>query len=226
MARIIKTGDYLERLHGKGYAGFDSLFGLYNEWKEKSDIGAFSSFLESTWKEKDRIKPKYLGENSYNNLRGIAFEEFCFDVLDRTINESGAENLVELFWNEKIMTDEFHVLENGQFKKYPKHKAVDIAIGKREDTLIHPMIIISCKIWQSTNWLDEDRAVFDSIRNRYPNVFGYCLCMGLSVPSVSLISSQRTGLKVFDLSEEENPNRFLREIKEILIEVKQNNSGI
>ena len=114
------------------------------------------------------------------------------------------------------------MFENGQFKKYPKYKAVDIAIGKQEDNLIHPLIIISCKIWQSTNWLDEDRAILDNIRNRYPNVLGYSLCMSLSVPPVSLISSQRTGLRVFDLSKHGKLNEFIGDIKEVLKEVKKN----
>jgi hypothetical protein len=162
-----------------------------------------------------------LGENTYNNFRGIVFEEFCFDILDKTIKDSGTEDTVELFWNKKILTEEFYIFENGEFKKYPKYKAVDIAIGKRKDNLIHPLMVISCKIWQSTNWLDEDRAILDNIRNRYPNVLGYSLCMSLSVPPVSLISSQRTGLKVFDLSKDGQLIEFISDIKKVLTEVKK-----
>jgi len=222
MARIKKTSDYLKELQNKDYSRYSELFSLYDNWKKELDIEALSNFLKIIWEEKDDIKPKYLGENTYNNFRGIAFEEFCFDILDKAIKESKAENAVELFWNEKILTEEFYMFENGGFKKYPKHKAVDVAIGKREDNLIHPLIIISCKIWQSTNWLDEDRAILDNIRNRYPNVLGYSLCMSLSVPPVSLISSQRTGLRVFDLSQNGKLNEFISDIKEVLTEVKKN----
>ena len=222
MARVKKTSDYLDELRNKGYTGYNDLLNLYHRRKKDLDINALSKFLDVIWKEKDNIKPKYLGENTYNNFRGIAFEEFCFDISDKTIKESGAENVVELFWNEKILTEEFYMFENGEFKKYPKHKAVDVAIGKREDNLIHPLIIISCKIWQSTNWLDEDRAILDNTRNRYPNVLGYSLCMSLSVPPVSLISSQRTGLRVFDLSKDSKLDEFISDIKEVLMEVKKN----
>jgi len=222
MARIKKTSDYLDELRNKGYKRYNDFLNLYKKWKKELNVKALSEFLDIIWQEKDNIKPKYLGENTYNNFRGIAFEEFCFDILDKTIKESGAENAVELFWNEKILTEEFYMFENGGFKKYPKRKAVDVAIGKREDNLIHPLIIISCKIWQSTNWLDEDRAILDNIRNRYPNVLGYSLYMSLSVPPVSLISSQRTGLKVFDLSKDGKLSEFIGDIKEVLTEIKKN----
>ena len=221
MARIKKTSDYLKELQNKGYSRYSELFSLYDNQKKELDIEVLSNFLKIIWEEKDNIKPKYLGENTYNNFRGIAFEEFCFDILDKAIKESKAENAVELFWNEKILTEEFYMFENGGFKKYPKYKAVDVAIGKQEDNLIHPLIIVSCKIWQSTNWLDEDRAILDNIRNRYPNVLGYSLCMSLSVPPVSLISSQRTGLRVFDLSQNGKLNEFISDIKEVLTEVKK-----
>ncbi len=222
MTRVTKTFEYLEKLQNKGYPRYNDLLDLYNRLKKDIDIKELKKFLDITWKEKDHIKPKFLGEGTYNNFRGIAFEEFCFDLLNRVVKKSKVKNIIELFWNTKILTEEFYMFENGQVRKYPKYKAVDIAIGKREENLIHPLIIISCKIWQSTNWLDEDRAIFDNIRNRYPNVIGYSLCMNLSAPPVSLISSQRTGLSVFDLSKDGKLNEFIRDIKEILTEVKKN----
>ncbi len=222
MARTQKTSDYLEKLRSKGYTKYNDLLSLYNKWEEDLDIKSFTNFIDLIWKEKDNIKPKYLGENTYNNFRGIAFEEFCFDLLNKLVKEIEDKNIIELFWNTKILTEEFYIFENGHFKKYPKYKAIDIAIGKREDNLIHPLIIISCKIWQSTNWLDEDRTILDNIRNRYPNVLGYSLCMSLSVPPVSLISSQRTGLRVFDLSKDSKLDEFIGGIKEVLTEVKKN----
>lgn len=222
MARIKKTSDYLDERQNKGYNRHNELLNLYDKWKKELDIKSLSDFLNIIWKEKDKIKSKYLGENTYNNFRGIAFEEFCFDLMNKVIKEAEAQNIVELFWNTKILTEEFYMFENGQFKKYPKYKSVDIAIGKQEDNLTHPLIIISCKIWQSTNWLDEDRAILDNIRNRYPNVLGYSLCMSLNVPCVSLISSQRTGLRVFDLSKDGKLNEFIGGIKEVLTEIKKN----
>jgi len=45
--------------------------------------------------------------------------------------------------------------------------------------------------------------------------------MNLSVSPVSLISSQRTGLRVFDLSEDGRLKEFIDDIKEVLIEVKK-----
>lgn len=222
MARWKKTDDYLKELKSKGYKRYNELFNLYVKWKKQLDINALSKFLDIVWEEKDNIKPKYLGENTYMNLRGTAFEEFCFDLLRKVVNESEASNLVELFWNKKILTEEFCIFENGKFKRYPKSKAVDIVIGKSEDNLFHPLIVVSCKIGQSTNWLDEDRAIFDNIRNRYPNVVGYSLCMNLGVPPVSLISSQRTGLRVFGLSIAGKLNEFISDIKEVLAGVKKN----
>lgn len=220
MTRRTKTLDYLRGLQNKNYSRYGDLFDLYNKWKKNLDVKVFAKFLDTIWQEKDNIKPnKYLGGVAYNNFRGFAFEEFCFDILDNTIKQSGTENAVELFWSEKILTEEFYIFENGGFKKYPKYKAVDIAIGKRENNLIHPLIIISCKTWQSTNWLDEDRAILDNVRNRYPNVLGYSLCMSLSVPPVSLISSQRTGLKVFDLSKDGKLSEFISDLKEVLLVV-------
>lgn len=55
-----------------------------------------------------------------------------------------------------------------------------------------------------------------------PNVLGYSLCISLNVPPVSLISSQRTGLRVFDLSKDGKLNEFIGSIKEVLTEVKKN----
>lgn len=226
MVRAKTTLAYLEDLKNKGYNRYDELSEIHERWKEEPDVNkrlsALKDFLEITWNEKKNIKPTYMGENTYNNFRGIAFEEFCFHLLNKIIKESNAGNIVELFWNTKILTEEFYKFERKQFKKYPKYKAVDLVIGKQEDNLIHPLIIISCKIWQSTNWLDEDRSIFENIRNRYPDVLGYSLCMSLNVPPVSLISSQRTGLKAFNLSKEEELEKFTSEIKEFLKKVKEN----
>jgi len=114
MARIKKTSDYLDKLQNKGYNQYNDLFNLYNEWKKELDIKSLSDFLNIIWKEKDNIKPKYLGENTYNNFRGIAFEEFCFDLMNKVIKEAEAQNIIELFWNTKILTEEFYMFENGQ----------------------------------------------------------------------------------------------------------------
>ena len=130
---------------------------LYNKWRKELNIDALLHFLRLTEKEMRNIRPKYLGANAYNQFRGIALEEFCFNALNKLIKDCKVENIIELFWNEKILTEEYYIFEKGEFKKYSKYKVVDLAIGKREDKLIHPLIIISCKIWQSTNWLDEDR---------------------------------------------------------------------
>jgi len=216
MSRWKKTDAYLKQLEHKGYNQYDKILSLYGKWKAELDTKALSDFLDIVWKEKDNIKPKYLGENTYMNFRGTAFEEFCFDFLRKIINECEADNLVQVFWNKKIVTEEFFIFEDGKFRKYPKNKAIDIVIGQSESNLFHPLIIISCKIWQSTNWLDEDRAIFDNVRNRYPNVVGYSLCMNLSAPPVSLVSSQRTGLRVFDLSKESQFSEFTKDIKGVI----------
>lgn len=225
MARWKKTEDYLEQLKGKGYGQCDKLFGLYDKWKGELDIKALSTFLDILWKEKDNIKPKYLGENTYMNCRGTAFEEFCFDFVCKIVMECEADNLIQVLWNKKVLTEEFYMFEHGKFRKYPKSKAVDIVMGQSQGDLFHPLTIMSCKIWQQTNWLDEDRAIFDSVRNRYPNVVGYSLCMNLSAPLVSLISSQRTGLRIFDLSKEDQFNEFIRDIKSVIEAVKGEGLG-
>ena len=223
MAKVKRTQDYLEELKSRSYPRYDELSGLYDKWKKELDIETFSRFLETVWEEIDNIKPKYLGINTYSNFRGIAFEEFCFDSSRGAINEAGVDGIVEPFWNQKVVMEEFYIFDGSQFKVQRKYKAVDIVVGKSdksESRLIHPFVIISCKVWQGTNWLDEDRAVFDSIRSRYPNVVGYSLCMSLNAPQVSLISCQRTGLRVFDLSKDyegfvEDMEKTLQSISEV-----------
>ena len=96
MPRWKKTDDYLKQLERKGYNQYDKLFDLYDNWKGELRIKALSDFLDIVWKEKDNIKPKYLGENTYMNFRGTAFEEFCFDFLRKIINECEADNLVQV----------------------------------------------------------------------------------------------------------------------------------
>lgn len=222
MARVTKTSDYLDKLQKKGYSRCNDLLKLYDRWKKDLDIKTFSKFLDTIWEEKGKIKPTYLGENTYNYFRGVALEEFCFSTLNKALEETETENILELFWNGKILTEEFYVFENGQFKKYTKDKAVDIAIGKSEGGLINPLIIVGCKIYHSTNWLDEDRAFLDNIRNRYPKVRVYSLCWRLNAPPESLIGSQRTGLKVFELVQDGKFSEFIGEIKEVLARVKKN----
>ncbi|MFQ6129653.1 MAG: hypothetical protein ACE5OT_02450 [Candidatus Hadarchaeaceae archaeon] len=74
--RVVGT-QKVPKFKNKGYNRYDEL-DLYDKWKEL-DIKALLDFLDIIWKEKDDMKPKYLGENTYNNFRGIAFEEFYFD---------------------------------------------------------------------------------------------------------------------------------------------------
>jgi len=216
MARVKRTLDYLEQL--KDHGQYSELRTLYDRWSDTLDAEALSRFLDFVWEEKGSIKPR-LGENTYSNLRGIAFEEFCFLVLSKAVRDAVAEGMIGLFWNERILTEEFYIFENGQFKRFPKYKTVDLALGKSDGSLVHPFVIVSCKIWQSTNWLDEDRAVLDNIRLRYPEVLGYSLCMNMSVPRVSLISAQRTGLQVYDLSDPARFGEFKTDIQRVLVEV-------
>ncbi len=205
---------YLDKL--EGYSKKEELIDLYGRWKNDLEINTFLVFLNLIGFEKNNIKPKYLGENEYNNFRGVALEEFCYDKLNKLINESGMVDLIQLFRNEKILIEEFFVFKDRKFNKIPKYKNVDIIVGKKEGNLIHPLMIISCKVWQSANWLDEDRAVFDNVRNRYPYVLGYSLCTSIIASSAALISSQRTGLKIFDLSKEDKFPEIISDIKEIL----------
>jgi hypothetical protein len=224
MARIKRTSDYLTELQNKGYPRCDEFRRLYAAWVTDFEVKSLLNFLNLSSEEKDSIKPKYLGENTYNNFRGIAFEEFCFNLLSKVLKDISLDGTVELFWNEKILTEEFYLFENGQFKKHPKFKAVDLVLGQSEDMLIHPFIILSCKVWQSTNWLDEDKAILDNIRSRYPYVLGYSLCMNLSAPPVSLISAQRNGLKVFDFSRQGKLEELITDIKQVLMEIRKNAS--
>lgn len=128
--------------------------------------------------------------------------------MNRIIKEIKTDNIIILFWNIKILIKQGYIFEifdeifeNKQFKRYPKYKFVDITIGKHENNLIPSITIISCKIWQNTNWLDEDRGILDIILNRDQNVLEYSLCITTSVSSISLIISQRIELKWLDLSE-------------------------
>ena len=216
MARVKRTLDYLEQL--KDHGQYSELRTLYDRWSDTLDAEALSRFLDFVWEEKGSIKPR-LGENTYSNLRGIAFEEFCFLVLSKAVRDAVAEGMIGLFWNERILTEEFYIFENGQFKRFPKYKTVDLALGKSDGALIHPFVIVSCKTWQCTNWLDEDRAVLDNIRLRYPHVLGYSLCMTMSVARVSLISAQRTGLQVYDLSDPARFGEFKTDIQRVLVKV-------
>lgn len=217
MAKVKRTLDYLNQLQSSGYPKSDHFIDLYRTWKTSRNLKIFSQYLNELLDEKDGIKPKYLGENTYSNLRGISFEEFCFDVLTRTVQENTPSFDVEVFWNERILTEELYLFENGEFKKHPKSKAVDLILGVPQEARIHPFVIISCKVWQGTNWLDEDRSTLDRIRIRYPAVIGYSLCMSANVPPVSLISAQRTGLRVLDFSQESQVDEFVSDIKELLM---------
>jgi len=216
MARVKRTSDYLDQLHSRGYPKSDYFTELYRKWKIHLDIKVFAQYLNEIWEEKDNIKPKFLGENTYSNLRGISFEEYCFSLLNGVIQDISLPVAVEIFWNEKIVIEEFYLFENNEFTKHPKYKNVDLAIGVPENKMIHPYSIISCKVWQSTNWLDEDKSTLDSVSSRYPAVIGYSLCMSIGVPKVSLISAQRTGLRVFDFSLDGRVNEFISEIRELL----------
>jgi len=206
-----KTEDYLNQLQSSGYAKTQKLFGLYHRWKEKLDIESLSKFLDVLWDEKENIRPSKLGIATYNNFRGVAFEEFVHDAIDKALDLEKTK--FELFWNDKILREEFYILEGGSFKKHPKYKAVDLTIGMREDKLIHPIAVISCKNWYDSVWLDDDRTVFDNIRNKYPHVFGYGVCMDCNVPAVSLISAQRTGLKVYPFKEKNCFDEFIGELR-------------
>lgn len=216
MARIKRTSDYLDQLNSSGYPKSEYFAKLYRNWKDNLGIEVFTQYLRELWDEKDTIKPKYLGENTYSNFRGISFEEYCFSLLNGVIQELSPAVAIELFWNEKIVVEEFYLFENGEFRKFLKYKNVDLAIGVSENKIIHPFSIISCKVWQSTNWLDEDKSTLDSVSSRYPGVIGYSLCMSIGVPKVSLISAQRTGLRVFDLSLDGRVKEFISEIRTLL----------
>ncbi|RLI88963.1 MAG: hypothetical protein DRO62_02660 [Candidatus Altiarchaeales archaeon] len=214
MARNKKTIDYLNQLQGKGYDKTHGLFDLYYKWKEKSDIELLSKFLDLLWSEVDNIRPK-LGIATYNTFRGIALEEFIYESLNKFVEKTK----FKLFWNDRILTEEFYIFEDGAFKKYPKYKAVDLTIGTREDNQIHPFAIISCKMWYGADTLDSDRSVFDNIRNRYPSVFGYGVCMECNVKPVSLISAQRTGLNIYNFEKKNQFKDFIDDIKHNLQEI-------
>jgi len=219
MARLKRTSDYLNQLQLAGYPRYDYFDALYQEWRNSSDLAPFTQFQEDLWEEKDNMKPEFIGENTYSNLRGISFEEFCFTTIGRIIENSSRIPEIKLFWNERILTEEFLLFKDNHFSKHPKYKRVDLAIGMKQTNIIHPFSIMSCKVWQSTNWLDEDRAILDSIRVRYPAVIGYSLCMSLNVPKVSLISAQRTGLQVYDFSIDGQYDEFVSDVRKSLQEI-------
>lgn len=201
---------YLDRLQNKGYNRYGELLDLYTRWKNDLEIKDFLEFLNITARELKHIKP-VLGENTYNNFRGVALEEFCCCKLNKLVADIGVADL-QIFRNERILTEEFFVLEDGKFNKITNSKNIDIVIGKKEESLIHPLVIISCKIWYDKNWLDEDREVFDNVRRRYPYVLGYSLCTNLSASQAALISCQRTGMKVFNLSKDDKFPEIISDI--------------
>jgi len=221
MARLKKTETYLQELKNKGYPQQDKLVKLYHEWKNAPDpdIDALSAFLAAVGGDTGGIR-SLLGINTFNNFRGYALEEFCFDLFQKRIKEFEIADLVELLPNQKVLTEEFFVFEKGKFEKIPKEKSIDIVVGQRENELIHPHIIVSCKTYQSTNWLDEDKAIFFSIRNRYPDVVGYSLCLGISTSEDVPLFSRRTGLAVFDLSKKEQYCEFDEDLKKVLKDIK------
>ncbi|MFZ2454870.1 MAG: hypothetical protein WAX07_00105 [Candidatus Altiarchaeia archaeon] len=214
MARNAKTIDYLERIRSKNPDVYQKLFKSYRDWKESLNIEQFEEFLHFAWEE------KVLN----NNARGIAFEEFCFDLLSRIHRDTQTANLFDIIWNENLIIEEFYVFEGNQFKKYQNQKAVDIALVKKEGALIHPILIIGCKGWLSKEWLEGDKEVFDSLRNRYPNVLGYSLCKDLKVSQESIVRGQRTGLKIFDLTKEGEIESLTSDIKKSLKEIIKGNS--
>jgi hypothetical protein len=140
-------------------------------------------------------------------------------LLKKVIKKCEAEKIIGLFWNEKILTEQFYIFEKGKFKKDSKYKTVDIVLGKPENKLIHPLVIVNCRVWTDTTRLNEDLFIFERIRNIYPTVIGYSLSMYAEVPWVSLICCSRTGLKVFGLSKQFE--KFINDIKEFINEIKK-----
>ncbi len=74
---------YLDKL--EGYGKKEELIDLYGRWKKNLETNTFLDFLNLIGSEKNSIKPKYLGENEYNNFRGVALDEFCYDKLNKLI---------------------------------------------------------------------------------------------------------------------------------------------
>lgn len=163
----------------------DSGFGLY----ETLDL-KLSSLLHKEYPTKKRYRQKLLEEDP-----------------------TGRRGHFELFWRRSIVTEELYIFGGDRFKKYPKTKKVDLSLGILEGKVIHPFAVISCKLWYGADWLDADRDVFDRIRSRYPHVFGYAVCMSYGVKPVSLISAQRTGMKIFELY---NPKKDLFQLDSFL----------
>ena len=215
-----RTIQYLENLKEQGYQKHELLFELYNKWRTELDIETLISFLKEIDEDKRNLKSNYIGENTYSNFRGIAFEEYCFIQLERIIKETNSQKIIDLFWNENIKTEEYLYYDGKEFKTFPKYKRIDLTIGKKQKELIHPLIIISCKVWQSINWLDEDKNILDKIRNRYPGVTGYSLCLSLSISPIYLLSVQRSGLQVFNFSNKFQLDQFIKEVTEFLTNIK------
>ena len=88
MGRAKRFIHYIDELRGNGYQKSTEFVELYERWKQGTDIKALSSFLDISWNEKDRIKPQYLGSNTYNNFRGTAVEEFCHSCLKNSLESS------------------------------------------------------------------------------------------------------------------------------------------
>jgi len=212
MARIKSTFTYIEDIKKK--AAIKNITELlqqkYQKWKSSLDIRDLNDFLDFTWHKKDLIRPK-LGIASYNTMRGCALEEFVRDIIVKKVDYKSKG--FELFWRKPIVSEELYIFEGDCFKKHPKTKKVDLSLGILEGKVIHPFAVVSCKVWYGADWLDADRDVFDRIRSRYPHVLGYAVCMSCGVKPVSLISAQRTGMKIFQLY---NPKKNLFQLDTFL----------
>jgi len=223
MTKIKVTADYIRDLEEKTAMGDIAklLRERYEKWKGSLSLKDLNDFLHFSWIKKDQIRKK-LGIASYNTMRGCSFEEFVKDVIENRINFKSKR--FELFWRQPIVTEELYVFERktSRFKTYTKTKKVDLSLGVLDDKVIHPFAIVSCKVWYGADWLDADRDVFDRVKSRYPHVYGYAICLNCGVKSESLISAQRTGMKIYELY---NTKKNLFQLDAFLADLQLSMSG-
>lgn len=220
MTEKTRTSDYLNQLENKGYERCSELRHLYDTWKKSLDIKPLQQFLDITWQDRDRIRADFSHGNIYNHFRRTVFEKFCYDLLRNIIKKTGSDHAAELFWNERIKVKSTYLFERGSFKKHPKYIPVDIAIGVHDGDQIHPRVIVNCNIWQTFSQLGNDQANFDIIYNKYPMLTGYNLTLSMSMdmdPMRLSTSYQQIGVKVCNISEENELDEFVEDIKGTLV---------
>jgi len=204
--RYARPLTYIERLlkskNKRGVAAGRKLLKIYEAWKTSLSIDDFLYFL--------RLIQYDLKEDIMLSLKGMiqmigqfkaySFEEFLMDLIKKKLKELNKP--LEVLWNEKLPI--WKAPTNEEYAA-----TFDIAIIKRVNGKITPLIVIEAKVDVDAPRLKT--ALFNSIllKNTYPDV-KYALVYVNWNADVILMSLARNFLDaIFNFNSESEVKRFL-----------------